>query len=132
MTLAGLTVMLRRVPERCRRLSSSAASIDEWRKTGQSREISAKQLRQQSRTFESKRMVGPDRLRQLEGRDADSQRSGPAQFRCPGPPPRGVKREQKNAPILDVAEPINPRLAVALAHYGNELERSEPRQIFRV
>src|SRR5215813_1318509 len=121
MTLAGLTVMLRRVPERCRRLSSSAASIDEWRKTGQSREISAKQLRQQSRTFESKRMVGPDRLRQLEGRDADSQRSGPVPFKCASPPPTGVKRKRKNAPVLDVAEPVNPRLTVALAYYCNEL-----------
>jgi hypothetical protein len=132
MTLAGLTVMLRRVPERCRRLSNAAASIDEWRKTGQSREISAKQLRQQSRTFESKRMVGPDRLRQLEGRDADSQRSGPAPFKCPGPPATGVKRKRKNVPVLDVAEPVNSRLTVAPTYYGNELERYEPRQVFRV
>src|SRR5262249_2064957 len=69
-------MILRRLPECCRRPSNAAASIDEWRKIAQSRKISAKQLRQQSRTLKGMRMVGPDRLRQLEGRDADSQRSG--------------------------------------------------------
>ena len=69
-------MMLRRLRECCRRPSNAAASKDEWRKTAQSRKISAKQLRQQWRTLKGMRMVGPDRLCQLEGRDADSQRSG--------------------------------------------------------
>jgi hypothetical protein len=69
-------MMSRTLPEHCRRPSNAAASIDEWRKTAQSKKVSAKQLRKQSRTSNGMRMVGPDRLRRLEGRDADSQRSG--------------------------------------------------------